>query len=71
MGLLKSLCKMFRCKSSCTLNEPAVLERGSVVNLAEFDLSYNDLKKLQSVLMKRQKSVDSFANPNPNHITQI
>ena len=52
------------------MNEPAVLERGSVVNLAEFDLSYNDLKKLQSVLMKRQKSVDSFL-PSPNHITQV
>ena len=63
MGLLKSLCKMLRCKSSCTLNEPAVLERGSVVHLAEFDLSYNGLKKLQSVLMKRQKSVTNLGGP--------
>ena len=68
MGLLKSLCKMFRCKSSCTLNEPAVLERGSVVNLAEFDLSYNDLKKLQSVLMKRQKSVTNLGDPQVTNV---
>ena len=59
---------MFRCKSSCTMNEPAVLERGSVVNLAEFDLSYNDLKKLQSVLMKRQKSVTNLGDPRVTNV---
>ena len=59
---------MSRCKSSCTMNEPAFLERGSVVHLAEFDLSYNDLKKLQSVLMKRQKSVTNLGDPRVTNV---
>jgi len=56
MGLLKWLCKKFKCQSSCAYDgNDTIFNKNSMnKNLSHYQLKIKDIKKIMKILNKRE-----------------
>ncbi len=56
MGLLKYLCKKFKCQSSCMYdgNDELFNKNSMNRNLSNYELKIKDVKKIMKILNKRE-----------------
>lgn len=54
MGLLKWICKRFKCESSCMFNEEIFDIDKMNINLNNYQLKYKDIHKIHKILIKRK-----------------
>ena len=54
MGLIKWLCRRFKCNSECIFNEEVVDIDKMNINLNNYELKYKDIHKIHKILIKRK-----------------
>ena len=54
MGLIKWICKRFKCESSCRFNEEVFDIDKMNINLNNYQLKYKDINTIHKILIKRK-----------------
>jgi len=74
MGLLKWLCKKFKCNSSCTYNGNEEFLNHDIMNetLSNYQLKIKDLKKIYRILGKRKTiTIEPSQTPKQNILNSL